>query len=289
VSESAYLFSFTGGAFLSQIPEDAEIVIANPTTQLEAMLRARASADSAIRYSFVSSGVSLTIQARGLSAHSSRPNDGRNAITHLAALLADHDWPDTQAARMVRLINDLVGLGDYGEKFGDVAFTHPFMGPLTLSLTTLSLENADLVAGINIRSPVGRSGDQLERAVREAVQEWNERTGVDVNVSIVMYEPYYLEDAPHIPILLDIFEFYTGNPNPQPIAIGGGTHAQLVPNGVNFGPAMPGEVYTGHTEHEFITREQYLLNLKMYTALLAELAGTPMSTRLGPRFDPSYE
>ncbi len=58
-----------------------------------------------------------------------------------------------------------------------------------------------------------------------------------------------------------------------PIAIGGGTHARLVPNGVNFGPAMPGEPYTGHSEHEYQTREQYLLNLKMYTAMLVHLAG----------------
>ena len=34
---------------------------------------------------------------------------------------------------------------------------------------------------------------------------------------------------------------------------------------------MPGATYTGHSEHEFITREQFLLNLRMYTAALAEL------------------
>jgi dipeptidase D len=35
---------------------------------------------------------------------------------------------------------------------------------------------------------------------------------------------------------------------------------------------MPHSVYTGHSEHEFITLKQLLLNLEMYTAVLAELA-----------------
>jgi dipeptidase D len=74
-------------------------------------------------------------------------------------------------------------------------------------------------------------------------------------------------------VLLDIFEHYTGRVGAKPISIGGGTHARLVPNGVNFGPAMPGEPYTGHTEHEFMTRDQLLLNLEMETAMLVELAG----------------
>ena len=48
--------------------------------------------------------------------------------------------------------------------------------------------------------------------------------------------------------------------------------ATLVPNGVNFGPSMPGEPYTGHSEHEFVTREQLLDNLGMVTSLLVDLA-----------------
>jgi dipeptidase D len=60
--------------------------------------------------------------------------------------------------------------------------------------------------------------------------------------------------------------------HPQPVAIGGGTNSRLFPNAVSFGPAMPHTVYTGHSEHEFITEKQLLLNLQMYTAVLIELA-----------------
>jgi dipeptidase D len=272
--QSDRLVALSGGAFLSQIPEDAEAVIADPTPDLETLLREGASHDSGIRYSFTSQGATLTIRALGLSAHSSKPEDGRNAITHLAALLGTYEWPDGQPARMVRLINDLVGTGDFAEGFGDVAFSHPFMGRLTLSLTTLGMVDGALVAGVNIRSPAGRSAAELEQRLRAAVGQWEARSGMaDVGIRVFTSEPYYVQDAPHIPVLLDVFEHFAGEPDPQPISIGGGTHARVVPNGVNFGPAMPGEEYTGHTEHEYIGREQMRLNLRMYTAMLVELAG----------------
>jgi dipeptidase D len=35
---------------------------------------------------------------------------------------------------------------------------------------------------------------------------------------------------------------------------------------------MPNANYTGHSEHEFITMKQFVLNLKMYTAALVEMA-----------------
>jgi dipeptidase D len=81
-----------------------------------------------------------------------------------------------------------------------------------------------------------------------------------------------VHDAPHVPVLLETFRHYTGIADAGPISIGGGTHARMLPHGVNFGPAMPGELYTGHSEHEFITREQFLKNLEMYTSLLVDLS-----------------
>ena len=272
--DSPVLHAFTGGVFLSQIPEDAEAHIRSPNDDLEATLREAAQQDPDVQYTFERTSDSLIVRARGVSAHSSKPWDGVNAITHLAMLLDEWDWPATQAADMVLLVNTLVGDGDEAELFGDVAYDHEFMGPLTLSLTTLAQDDENqLVAGINIRRPAGRSNRAVDRAIREAVDQWSENTGVHLGVSTTVSDPYYLRSAPHVPVLLGIFRHYAGQPDAEPIAIGGGTHARLMPNGVNFGPAMPGQPYTGHSEHEYMTREQLRLNLEMYSAMLAELAG----------------
>jgi dipeptidase D len=85
-------------------------------------------------------------------------------------------------------------------------------------------------------------------------------------------DPWVQKDAPQLPVLMNVFSYFTGIKDPKPIAIGGGTNSRLFPRAVSFGPAMPKSVYTGHSEHEFITVKQLLLNLEMYTAVLAELA-----------------
>ncbi len=267
------LVSFTGGSFLSQVPEDAEARIAGAGPELEAALRAAIAGKQPVTFTFERHGQDLAVRARGVSAHSMDPWEGTNAITHLAGLLVRLDWPDTAAARMVRWIDDLVGTGDFAEKFGDLAYEHDFMGRLTLTLATVTADDGRLTANVSFRRPVGRSAEDVESAIRAAVDGWKERTGTaELELETTVYDPYLLEEAPHVAPLLQVFRHYTGLEDAGPVAIGGGTNARLLPNGVSFGPSMPGETYTGHSEHEFITREQFLLNLKMYTAALAELS-----------------
>lgn len=266
------LVSISGGSFLSQVPEDAEARIAGASPELEAVLRVMATGEHPVTYTVARDGEDLVVRCRGVSAHSMDPWEGRNAITHLADLLGRFDWPDTTAARMVRWINDLVGTGDFAEKFGELAYEQEFMGPLTLTLATVVADEDRISANLSFRRPAGRSADDVESAIRAAVDGWKERTGTEeLDLMTRIFDPYLLEDAPHVATLLEVFRHYTGLEDAGPVAIGGGTNARLLPNGVSFGPSMPGETYTGHSEHEFITRDQFLLNLKMYTAALAEL------------------
>jgi len=273
-SKEPRLASFSGGFFLSQVPEDAEAAISGATAELATRLMDAARRDGEVRFTFEPRpNGDLNVYARGVSAHSSTPWDGKNAIAHLAALLGTQPWADNQAARMVRLLNDLVGTGIYAEKFGKLAYEHPFMGKATLSLGTLKIEDGRLTAGLNLRRPVGRTKQEVETLILEAVEAWSKKAHIPVALKTDVNDPHFVDGAPHIPVLLGIFAHYTGQPDPKPISVGGGTHARLLPNGVNFGPGMPGEVYTGHSEHEFIGRDRMLLNLEMYTAMLAELAG----------------
>jgi dipeptidase D len=122
---------------------------------------------------------------------------------------------------------------------------------MTEASTVLKQQGGALELNINLRRPQGKMPAALQ---------------------VQIGEPWLQTDAPQIPTLLSVFEHYTGMANPQAVAIGGGTNSRLFPNAVSFGPAMPHTVYTGHSEHEFITEKQLLLNLQMYTAVLVELA-----------------
>jgi dipeptidase D len=267
-----YLSAFGGGFFGSQIPEDATAVIENATPALEAALRQRAAGHSGMGYRFSWQGQQLSIKALGVSAHSSKPEHGVNAISMLADALKVHPWHNNSAGGLVNFLNDLIGTGIHGEQFGAIAYRDAFMGPMTLAPTVIKQTPVGIELNINMRRPRGKPGAQLDAEVRAALDQWQLGHVALLNTKVRITEPWEQKNAPQVPLLLSVFSHFTGIKNPQPVSIGGGTNSRLFPNAVSFGPAMPGTVYSGHSEHEFITTRQLLLNLKMYTAVMVELA-----------------
>ena len=271
-AQGPFVSAFAGGFFGSQIPEDASALIEQATLALEAQVRARAALQKGMRYTYTWQGQQLKVQALGVSAHSSKPEDGVNAISMLADALKVRDWPNNTAGALVNFLNDMIGTGIHGEQFGAIAYSDAFMGPMTFAPTVIKREGAALQLNINLRRPRGKDKTQLEAEVRTALDAWQARRVALADVKVQISDPWIQDDAPQVPTLLSVFSYYTGVKNPQPVAIGGGTNSRLFPHAVSFGPAMPRTVYTGHSEHEFITRKQLLLNLKMYTAVMVELA-----------------
>ena len=268
----AYIAAFGGGSFNTQIPEDAEALVARATPQIEAQIRARGAQHEGMTYTYTWQGADLAVRAKGLSAHSSKPQEGVNAVSMLADALAVRPWANTTAGGVVNYLNDLVGVGYYGEKFGSIAYRDKFMGPLTFKPTVIRQLDDGIEVAINLRRPQGKTGAQLTDEINAALSGWQARQIPLANIKVGMRDPWVLKDAPQVPTLLSTFAYFTGMKDAKAVAIGGGTNSRLFPNTVSFGPSMPGQKYTGHSEHEFITTKQLLLNLQMYTAVLVELA-----------------
>ena len=270
--QGPFVGAFSGGFFGSQIPEDASAVIENATPALEGKIKARAALQKGMRYTYIWQGQQLKVQALGVSAHSSKPEDGVNAISMLADALQVQDWPNNSAGALVNFLNDMIGTGIHGEQFGSIAYRDAFMGPMTFAPTVIKQDGGALQLNINMRRPRGKDKAQLEAEVRAALDGWQARRVALADIKVEISDPWIQDDAPQVPTLLSVFSYYTGVKKPQPVSIGGGTNSRMFPHAVSFGPGMPGTVYSGHSEHEFITTKQLLLNLKMYTAVMVELA-----------------
>ncbi|GAA5138743.1 dipeptidase [Thalassotalea piscium] len=270
----AYLSHFEGGYFGSQIPEDAKAVIENATVQLLNSLMNKAQTyHDGINFNFELKAKQLVITALGKSAHSSEPEGGVNAIPYLADLLSDTRWDNNGAGTLVNFINDNIGLGLEGKKFGKIAYHDDFMGPMTVSPTVIKQHDSNIELNINIRRPKGKTAQQLRSEITDTIAKWKLNNLADITeLDHYIGEPFVQNDAPHIYTLLNVFSKYTGIKDAKPVSIGGGTNSRLFPNAVSFGPSMPNTIYTGHSEHEFITMKQFILNLKMYTAVMVELA-----------------
>lgn len=264
--------AFSGGFFGSQIPEDAGAVIEHASPTLEMLIRKRGAAQPGMTYTYTRQGSQLSIKARGVSAHSSKPEDGLNAISMLADALKVQAWPSTTAGALVNFLNDMIGTGIHAEKFGAIAYRDAFMGPLTFAPTVIKQTEAGLELNINLRRPRGKTSARLEAEIGAALAAWQVGKPAFAATKVQISEPWEQKTAPQVPVLLSVFSHFTGIENAQPISIGGGTNSRLFPHAVSFGPAMPGTVYSGHSEHEFITVKQLMLNLQMYTAVMVELA-----------------
>ncbi|MGE6649046.1 dipeptidase [Shewanella colwelliana] len=270
---SASLVEFSGGVFASQIPQQARAEIVNIDAKLVTLLKHRAEKHPGVQYQFIQQGNSLTVLADGKSTHSSTPEDGVNAVTHLAMLLAGYHWPATTAALTQRFVGQMIGLGLYAEQFGEIGYSDPFMGQMSLAPTVIKAVEQGTEVTINLRRPLGKTAQTLDEQTFKALSNWQQANDIElIDVDTYWGEPKLMDKAPHLNTLLSVFGHFAGVENPQPVAIGGSTNSKLFPNALSFGPAMPGVEYTGHSEHEFITHEQFMLNLKMYTAAFVELA-----------------
>ncbi len=268
-----YISAFSGGYHTSQIPTDALAIVNNADIYLLQQLMNRAQGYQSVNFDFELTNNQLTISALGLAAHSSKPKEGVNAITYLADLLNFRRWHNNGAGTLVNFINDNIGLGVAGKKFGNIAYTDDFMGPMTVAPTLIQREQNRIELAISIYRPTGKTTSQLTAEVNRAIASWKLTNLADVTeLSHAIGEPFEQHTAPQIDTLLAVFSHYSGIANPRPIAIAGATNARLFPNAVSFGPSMPNTQYTGHAEHEFITLAQFEMNLLMYTAALLELA-----------------
>ncbi|WP_346837468.1 dipeptidase [Microbulbifer sp. SAOS-129_SWC] len=268
-----YLSDFHGGYFRSQVPDEAHATIVNPSAGLEKAIRARAATHPKVKYEFARKDGKLEVTARGVATHSSEPQHGINAIAFLADALGAYQWPANAAGATVRYINDLIGTGILAEKFGNIAYSDDFMGPMTGALTMVKADDKGLTSYLNLRRPTGKSADKLDAQIHSAIDDWQKATGIQMaNVGVDLGDPYRVDNAPQVEPLLQVFRHFTGIKNAGPVAIGGSTNAKLLPSAVSFGPSMPDKAYTGHSEHEFMTVDQLRLNLKMYTAMMIEIA-----------------
>ncbi|MFT5789507.1 MAG: dipeptidase D [Shewanella sp.] len=267
------LNQFSGGYFGSQVPQQAQAEISFADEELISQLKQQAKTQHGMQYRFEQKGSRLLIRADGKAAHSSTPEDGVNAVTHLAQLLAIHPWPKTTASLTQAFIHEMVGMGIYAEQFGDIAYKDDFMGAMSLAPTIVKAEEKGTRVMINLRRPLGKTPELLDSQTHAALKIWQAKHHVNlVDLETYWGKPMVMEGAPHLNTLLDVYSHFTGVIDPQPVAIGGSTNSKLFPNALSFGPAMPGVEYTGHTENEFITYDQFMLNLKMYTAAFIELA-----------------
>lgn len=219
----------------------------------------------------------LALKVTGVSAHGSRPEEGVNPVPRLALFLQEAGVPlaDNGYARAAKYIAALYGTGYLGEQMG-VGYQDDFMGPLTLS-PTLIRGGADgkVDVTVNVRMPRGRTPDELKQQITGKIGAWSASAAIPAEVAYD--QGNWMARDPSgawLSTLLNIFGDTTGL-EAKPVPTAGSTTAKLMPNAINFGPAMPGKKYTAHNAKEFKEVVDLDADMQMFTEMLVRIGNLP--------------
>lgn len=194
---------------------------------------------------------------KGLSAHGSTPEKGKNAILKLFGGMKQLDK---------KLAKDLEFLLDAfadvnGEHLG-IGLQDEASGPLTVNLGVLSFDQGVMTLEVNLRIPVTLTDQDVKDRLRLKFAG----TGFAITFGEFVPPLYYPEDLPMIESLMEVYRRVTGDEEARPLAIGGGTYAKAMDNVVAFGPGLPGREDVDHIADEYI----YVEDLMIWTNLYAE-------------------
>ncbi|WP_218508173.1 dipeptidase [Variovorax sp. dw_308] len=215
---------------------------------------------------------SVDVKVTGVSAHGSRPEEGVNPLPRLALFLQESAVPlaNNHYAKAVKYLVDLYGTGYLGEKMG-LGYKDDFMGPLTFSPNLIRENDGKLEVTANVRMPRGRTPEELQKAVTAKVEAWAASHATKITIDYNQGD--WMARDPKgawLSTLLNIFGDTTGlEANPVPTA--GSTTAKLMPNAINFGPAMPGKKYTAHNAKEFKEVADLDADMQMFTEMLVRI------------------
>ncbi|WP_166220997.1 dipeptidase [Pseudomonas atagonensis] len=282
--KGAEITAMTGGLATNQIPSVSVVtLVTDKPAELAASLQkagtAYAKANGGdFQVSAKVDGKDVKLSVTGVSAHSSEPESGVNPVARMLVFINSLDGKvalkHNQFTDAARYAADNWGLDYQGKKLG-VGFSDAFMGPLTTSLTYVGEDDKAFKLAVNLRVPKGKSPEKLKAEIADKLSAWTKKTHVAVAFDYSIAEPMYRNpEGEWVKALLAVSTENLGMKHEFGTSAGA-TSVHELPNGVQFGLARPEVKYTGHTDGEFKTVDQFMLDLQIVTEMMGRIGQLP--------------
>ena len=201
----------------------------------------------------------------GKSAHASTPWVGVNAISKAFADIEAELRRQNSHDCFVRFYNACIADETDGKSLG-LAYCDA-SGQLTLNAGTLRVTPAKAALCVDIRYPISMDFMAMLPAIEKIASDY----GITVECSS-SHPPLDLGiNSDLIRTLSDTYCTMTGV-NDEPIALGGGTYAQALPNIAAFGAGFPGDPEMAHQADEYVDINRLLAAAAIYRESLRALA-----------------
>jgi succinyl-diaminopimelate desuccinylase len=213
----------------------------------------------AVKAEMTAEGVLL--KAKGIAGHASLPELAKNAIGELLLMLRA-----LGVQGPLKALADHVGAEYDGDSLG-VACSDRTSGALTCNLGILRCDQSGLYAELDIRFPLLCDGTRVANMIQSAFGDT-----VDVE-TLSCHVPHHVpENSRLVTALLDAYHTQTGRPK-ECLAIGGGTYARCLAEGVAFGATFPEEKEMAHQADEYIRIDTLMQTVKIIARAIVLLAG----------------
>ncbi|MCD8201209.1 MAG: Sapep family Mn(2+)-dependent dipeptidase [Clostridia bacterium] len=185
------------------------------------------------------------VVSRGVGAHGSTPDEGKNAIAPVLLYLGLKDIHDL-------LFTEKIGLKDLEDE----------TGKLTLSPDIVSQEGDKIFVTCDIRYPATMKKEDILKIIH------NHK--LDYEITNEQAPLYNDKNGKLITTLCAVYNEYTGK-NLEPIAIGGGTYARALKCGAAFGPEEAEDDKVMHQAEEYISFDKVERCFNIYKTAIERL------------------
>lgn len=257
--DDARLLKIACGTRCNVVPGTATALLAGDWREAAAEAFQVEDEDCQIETALEDGNTRLTVT--GVPAHASTPEKGKNAAKMLLAVLHRLEIGGAPVA----LLDEAAGEGDEGVGLG-IAGSDAVSGRLTINLGLLSAGDGKISVTFDCRYPVFFSDETIGATVQKRLAP----------AGFVM-EPQHASHPHHVPEsselvkkLMDVYNGITGE-QARPFAIGGGTYARHLQEGVAFGMLFQGEPELAHQADESIDLANFAKAARIYAYAIVAL------------------
>ena len=259
--DGVQLKRFNVGHAVNVIPGEAEaVVLGDESLAARAMECGR---ELGFETSAVTSGGEVTIRTVGVQGHAAMGENCKNAIGQMLLILKG-----IGVGGAVEKLADLVGMDYHGEKLG-IAVEDKLSGKLTCAMDIIKAgeETGTARVILDIRYPLLMNVDSMMKALTMTLNGRLEATLLSSRT------PHFVSaESTLVKELLAAYEEITGEKG-EAMAIGGGTYAREMDEGVAFGALFPGDTEMAHQPDEYMDLERFYQNLRIFACAIVRLAG----------------
>ncbi len=257
--------AFDGGYRINVLPADASARVLGVSKEEAEQICAPLAREMGVSMTVAEVSGGFEMAVRGLAAHASTPEQGRNGITALIALLNALPLADCPSTEAVRALAELLPYGDGEGRALGIAMADELSGPLTLAFSLFKLSEDGCEGSFDSRVPLC-AGEENCRAAAE--RRFAER---GFEFSGGMRPPHHTPgDSPFVQSMLRSYEHYSGRKG-ECLSMGGGTYVHDIPGGVAFGASMPGFESNLHGANERMNIADMLTAIKIYAQVICDL------------------